>query len=183
MKEFDRTEKIKTEYMLMEVEVPSSVEEVGCLLDTYIDDMRDARVRARREFFRNSVEYSVCLLESFFTRLFIGEENDLSYLDDDIGVITSQRRLGEIFGGYFKEMRKCLSEDNYQDVSRLALFTNKNYLDNYRRLEVIRDGIECSSRGFRVISGSRDTSHEFDEFFREEFTSITTKGLEKTKKI
>lgn len=86
-------------------------------------------------------------------------------------------------GGYFKEMRKCLSEDNYQDVSRLALFTNKNYLDNYRRLEVIRDGIECSSRGFRVISGCRDTSHEFDAFFREEFTSITTKGLEKTKKI
>lgn len=101
MNEFDRTEKIKTEYMLMEVEVPSSVEEARCLLDTYIDDMRDVRVRARREFFRNSVEYSVCLLESFFTRVFIGEENDLSYLDDDIGVITSQRRLGEIFGGIF----------------------------------------------------------------------------------
>lgn len=177
-------EKLKTEFMLMNVvNLPSSLEDARCLIESYIDDMVDVEHRAKREILRNNVNYGLGKIENAFLEFMYLDTDDLSYLDDDLGVILSQRALGSLFKRYFSFMSESLSDDNYQELSKLAIFTNKKYLDNYEHLESVRDCITCGCLGLSCTSSGEETRMAYDEFFRETFANITTKKVEKVKKI
>lgn len=178
----DKLEKLRDEYMLYEVEVvPNNKEEVIKTIKLFIKDMNKSMVctyKAIRENYRE--EQFAKVRNVFFSALGYEEEN-IECFSHDTNVLLQHRSLAGTYMEYFSKMRTVVSEDNFEDVYKLTMYTYDSYENNYEYLESLRDSISFMTSGITYYGKGEDTQEVFSKFFTETFDSVTSRSMLKSK--
>lgn len=168
---------IKTEYMLYELEaIPSSRDETIKVVDLFIGDMDDTISSSKTAMHENFRDEQITKVKNFFLDLFGYEGEDVEQFGHDTGIVFRHSCLADRYKDYFNRMKGILSDDNYVDICKLAMFTYQSYTSNYRYLESLRDSIKFATDGVTYYGAGEDTQAEFSEFFDGVFEGMTKKN-------
>lgn len=163
-------ERIKDEYMLYELEaIPSSCDETEKVVSVFIDDMDEtmkSSVTAVRENYRDE---QLAKVKNFFLDMVGYEGEDVEQFGRDTGVVLRISCLAERYKGYFDRMNQEVTDDNYVDMCKLAMFTYGSFTSNYHYLEELRSSIRFAADGIFYCGKGDDTQGDFSDFFEEVF--------------
>lgn len=178
-------EKIKTEYMLKELEMtPISRDTVLAAIDVYVNDLNKAERSLQGAISENESDKFFAPITNFFKSCFGFDCIDPIYYDGDTSILNMHGELVRDFRSLFYRMQVSVTEDNFVEMFKLVEFTSDKYLSNYNFLESARDTLRLAFDGINYSSDEfADDKDAFLQFFEEEFRSVTaSKSVEKVKK-
>lgn len=177
-------EKIRTEYILFENEIqPESLDNAKELIKYFKTEVDSFKDQGRLDVVKNCAIHTLGEIENkVMAFLFAELEENLSYLDYDLGLAFNQIALCDNYSDYFSLMLVAVKEDNYIEISKLAQFLNSKFIQNYRHVESIRECIADRELGIITYPLGCEERASVDELFKEEFGNIlNSKGKNKTK--
>lgn len=168
---------IRTKYMLYEAPgEANSCEDAISIINVFVDDMDETIRTSEVAVNENFRDEQLTRIKNFFYNLFGYEEEDVEHYGLDTGIVLRHSCLADRYKRYFVKMRELVTDDNYQEVSRLAMYTNESYYDNYYFLESLRAGIKFATQGISYCGTGEDTQGEFNEFIDKEFDRLSSRG-------
>lgn len=168
---------IRTKYMLYEAPADvKSKDEAIALINVYVDDMDETVRTSDTAINENIRDEQLTRIKNFFYGLFGYEEEDVEQFSLDSGIVLRHSCLADRYKKYFVKLREIVSDDNYQEVGKLAMYTNDSYYDNYYYLENLRAGIKFATQGITYYGNGEDTQGEFNDFIDGEFDRLMMRG-------
>lgn len=180
----EQLEKIRLEYELYDVEDVNSIDDLlsylfDCLVETeyyreFIEASKSKNITRRK---------AVKLLGRLSKYIFTCSDN-LEYFDADDRLLDRQGEILDKFYGQLEQLNEKMSEDNFQDIYRLASFAASKYLSNNNSVHEERI-MSLQRYNGKKVSGilSVDDSEVFDIFFNEALNMISLgEKIEKVKK-
>lgn len=178
----EKIERIRTEYMLTEVDGEvTSYEDMVKYLKSELSDMAYSYKHVVNSIWHDTFElYKTRALNSLFSILGF-EEDPEEYLVKDIEAL---KLYGESIGVYeflYQRLRASLTEDNWHDIYVLGEFMGNKFLQTDNYYTRVIQSIEVSYEGIMCVAGGEDETPLFREVFEEELNKILSKGKEKVK--
>ncbi len=178
----ERLEKIRTEYMLTEVDG-----EVTCyedMIEYLKQEAKDLGFTYRHivnSIWHDSFElYKTKAMNVLFELVGFEVESE-EYLVKDIEAL---KLYGESIGVYeflYQRLLASLTEDNWRDIYGLAEFMGNKFVETDKYYTRVIESIEISYQGIMCVAGGEDETPLFREVFEEGLNNILCKGMEKTK--
>ena len=175
----EKIDKIRTEYMLFEVDcVPECKDDVV----DYFEEVADGLAYTYKSII-NAKRYDRfnLFVNSFLSFWGLPTEDSDRYFWIDIDIL---KKYGDAVGTYeflYQRLLASITDDNWLDIYRLGSFMENKSIatDNYYKR--VFESMAVSYQGIMCIAGGEDETSVFRELFEEELKVILSKGNEKVK--
>lgn len=109
---------------------------------------------------------------------------DLDFFDADNKILEEIIKYINTYKQYFTKLRNIVTEENFQELTRLVDFASVYYNKHLDYFEYKRDILEYSYKGIGSSKKIANNFLEFDEFFNKEIAKYSlNKAVEKKKKM
>ena len=114
-------------------------------------------------------------------------ESNPDFYDEDNEIIDSEIKTVIAFKDYYSEMINIATEQNFEELARLAVFSTYYYNEHIEYIEYLRDVLEHNYNGVSYSDSNYENNiSPFAKFMREQLDKNTDKKgnpIEKVKQI
>lgn len=178
----EKIEKIRSQYMLTEVEEEATCRsDIVQYLESEVENIGDIYKDVTRAIWQDTIELGIVRCVNWVCNLLGIEEQSTCFLEEDIATLIRFRDSIDVYIGLYQRLIDSVTDDNWSDIGVLAEFTGNKFLETDDYYDKAIGCIMTSAQGITCSVGGEDETAIVKGVFDEALGNILAKGKEKVR--